>query len=363
MTPEELRSLLRVVHRDLTQAMRGAVETELMRTVQRWQDAGSPAGVPWLRNAPGSQEDLQVLTTWTYLGADLVYSSRPWQAAAAEPLYALAVRMAHDADDQHPGLNLHKGIDYFMLGMARFHQGRYDEGAHNILIAVEEDRAAGLTDDQIVAAQQLGQHVKPWVRDALAEVAQLCRDAGHTFVTQAHIETMLDDMCRDQQDLSYRPVRLLWLHSSLRKVDDLPGPSPLTPVRRLEALQDLTFLYEAALRERHEQPGEPLRQLRHVVAKVRTIKGYPAAVIDDWATFANFDAADPDADADTKLTALQTEGFGGASDAERLCCQALLTVGLVRNMVHHRIDLQSTLLNAEYRWVLDRVLAALLLSW
>jgi hypothetical protein len=358
MTAQQLKTQLRTAHSALLEAMRTAVQGELAKTVQRWHDADNPRQV-WARD----RDDVVATGDWPYLGADFVYSGLPWQAAAAEPLYALAVDLANEADSHHEGLRLHKGIDYFMLGMARFLQGCYDEGAHNILIAVQEDRAAGSEDKDIVAAEQLDRRVIPWVQEQLAGAAQLCQNAGHAFVTPAQVGTMLGDMCRNQQDQTYRPTWLLWLHSSLRKARELPGQSPLTPVRRLEALQDLTFLFEAALRERLEQPGTPLRTLYNVMDNVRTSKGYPVAVSGRWSDFTNFDEADPNATPDAKLTALQAESFGGMSDPERLTCHALLTVGLVRNMVHHRLDLGSMALNAHYEWVRDRVLAALLLSW
>ena len=318
---QELKSQLRAAHHGLVEAMRAAVQAELSNTVQRWQNAGSPEEDVWLRNAPGSQENLEVLTAWTWLGADLVYSGQPWEAAAAEKLYALAVELAHQTDNQHPGLRLHKGIDYFMLGMAQFLQGRYDEGSHNILIAVEEDRDAKLKDNDIVAASELQDRVLPRVLTWLGPFGQACRNWGHGFVTPSHIGGMAEQMTVDAAG-GFSPEWLLWLFQCLAKTNDLPGSSPLTPVRRLEALQDLTFLYEAALKQHLCLPGGTLKA---VVREVQAQRAHvPQAVVDRWEEFTRFGLQDSAySDPDKALTALMSETFGGASAPEVECCRAI----------------------------------------
>jgi len=346
----------------LEQTMRARVTAELERTVSRWEDQGKPQG-RFLRAVPGDKADESVLVAWTWFGANLVYSGQLWQAAIGERLYRIALEAAEATELDHPGLALHKGIDLFMLGMAQLNQGRVEEGIHNILRAVEEDRAAGSPDDKIVARRKLDEHVLPKIREGLEPAVTLCQGSGHAYVTANAARQVVDEMCIDPANAQYRPIWSLWLYNALRRLQTPGGATLLTPVQRLEALQDLSFLYEAALKERFALGHCTLKA---VVGEVVSRKPpIPAETVSPlWEQYTGFGLTSSTyPSVDCALKDLKQDNFGLTQPGRIFACQAVLAVGLIRNMAHHEMDLTCAVLGSEFQWSVERMLAAVLLSW
>ena len=337
-----------------------AVKVELAVTVCEWRRAGCPRG-KWGRSDPDRGSEPRHLKDFLYLAASFAGTCNLWKAATAEMLYLLALGLAFNAEESNPGLDLQKGTDFFWLGLAQLTQRKDDDGVHHVLRAIEEYRSAGLQYDEQTSKQYLGRIVVPPVRNALGAPADLCRRAGHRHIMPEHLNWMLRSMFRASPTGPYDPTLVLWLYRAVRKSQDLPGQTRLTPARRLDALQDLTFFYEAALKQRM---GLPSGTLYDVVAEVQKRKSYPVTCRKHWSRCTSFgQRASTCADPDVALAALQQAvPSDGASPAE-FAEQVLLVLGLVRNMAHHEMNLESTILNSEYQWVLKRLLAALLLSW
>jgi hypothetical protein len=139
----------------------------------------------------------------------------------------------------------------------------------------------------------------------------------------------------------------------------LPHLTQLTQLRRLEALQGMTFFYEAGLKQRLGLTGCTLSQLVREVCKA---KQYPQ--VPQWATYASFDRprsayTHPDA-----ARAVLERDFGKPPGSPGAFAeQALYVLGLVRNMTHHQMNQGWAILNADHDWVREHLLAALLLSW
>jgi len=349
--------LLREMHQELRASMAILVKAELDWTIARWQAAGRPAG----KQPRPSLSDSQ--TEWTRFGADLVLGGEPWEAAVAESLYQLSLDMALQAEADHPGLELDKDLNYWFLGMAQYYQGRVEEGIHSMLCAVAESRAAGRADRFNVSQWALDRLILQEIRDHLAPAVVLCARGGLSAITDAHLVTMTEDMCRDEAG-AYDPQWALRLHASLLKLHaNQPGHSSQALARRFEGLQGLSFVYEGALREHHLAPGA--LTLKPVVSKVCDERPLvPRVVLCRWKEFTSFGGSTlTHCTADRTLAALKTEAFAGLSAPEVFAARAVLTTGLVRNTVHHKMDLKSTMLNADYQWVCDQMLAALVLSW
>jgi len=355
MAQEPTVRLLVEMHNELRVRMAGLVAAELERTIARWHATGRPTGKHARATQGGAREE-EVLREWPRFGAHLVGGGEPWEAAAAEPFYQLALDMALTAEADNPGLNLDKHIEYDMLGMAQYHQGRVEEGIHNVLCAVQEQR-----DRWIAPLWSLDKRILSDIRECLAPTVALCAANGHPAVTDTYLVTMTEDMCRDGVG-AYSPEWALRLHASLRKLQDLPGHIRPALIRRFEGLQGLSFLYEGSLKQR--LPGTS-GTLNTVVAEVwKKMPHVCRVILGRWTEFTSTGLCrSKHSSADTALAALRNESFSGLTMSGAFAARAVLTVGLVRNTVLHQMDLGSGLVNADYQWVCDQMLAALVLSW
>jgi hypothetical protein len=342
--------------------MRLAVAVELDHTIRLWHEAGRPEG-KWDRNATQDDEGLRILRGWTMLGDDLLRSYQPWQVAVAAGLYKQAAEMAHAAEAANPGLDLHKGIEYFSLGFSLLLQGLYDEGGHYILLAIEEDRAAGSKAEDTFAAKKLRHEFLMHIPRHLEQAAVVCETAGGlTQFDRSFLRGLIDQMCFDPNTRHYRPTWALWLYAAVRKARDVTGWTAICGARRLEVLQNMSFLFEAAIKEKEGLGKCTLQRVVEYLTQTRPRYG-PHEVLLNWSRFTNYGLQGSQfPTADDAPTAPQSVQFGLGQQQE-FCCKALLTVGLVRNMTHHEMDLSSALLTTQYQWVHDRVLAALLISW
>lgn len=369
LQPSEVVSHLGQSADTLEAAMRAAVRAEISETINRWKAQGCPPAKV-ARQIDGNKESEALLSGWTRLPWKLIRRHAPWEYAMAERLYRIAVEMAHAADEQNSGLSLHKGIDYFEIGFMQFHQGRYQEAAHNILVAVSEDTGAGWKPEDTFAARELRKYAADTALKVLRPAAELCRQAGLPQVTDAMLEHVTSQMCYEDFDPAggrYYPVWLLWLLGAIDRTEPLSGAqaSEVTGLRRFEALREIAFFYEAAMKPRL---GIARGDLKDVVSGVVAAKTYiPSQVVDkaEWYNHTSYALGDPKANPSARLAAIKGGQFGlAASDVTGVfCSRAIFTLGLVRNVTHHFIDLSSTLVGTEYEWVQQHVLAAVLLSW
>jgi len=363
MAQEPTVGLLVEMHREVRARMANLVRAELEGTIARWHAAGKPTGKQ-PRATQGDAREQEMLTGWAHFGDHLIFGGVPWEAAAVEPFYQLALDMALDAEANNPGLDLDKDTNYYMLGMAQYYQGRVEEGIHNVLCAVEEQRAAGLSDRWIVSLWSLDRRILSDIRKWLAPTSALCASNGLPAYGGTHIDTMTEEMCRDGVG-AYRPEWVLRLHASLRKLQALPGHIRPALIRRFEGLQGLSFLYEGSLKQRFSvTSGTLIDVIREVCAKRPHI---PRVILDRWPEFTSTGRTgrrrSAHSSADDALAALRTESFSGLTMSEVFAARAVLTTGLVRNTVLHQMDLASKVVNADYQWVCDQMLAALVLSW
>ncbi len=341
----------------LEAAMREAVQAEIVETIKRWKAQGSPS-TKIARQIDGNRESEALLSGWTRLPWQLIRRHASWEYAVAEHLYRIAVGMAHAADKYNSGLDLHKGIDYFEIGLMQFHQGKYQEAAHNVLVAVSEDTGAGSKPEDTFAARRLREYTAGMALPVLRPAAELCRQAGLAHVTDAMVEQVMNQMCYEDFDPAagrYYPVWLLWLLGAVSRAEPLPGTqrSEVTGVRRFEALREVAFFYEAAMK-----PRVPVatRTLGDVVREVAAAKPYiPSGVVRgaEWRSHTSYKLGVAGASPSARLAAIKSGRFGlAASDVTGIFCGRAIA-----------IDLGSTLVGVEYEWVQQHVLAALLLSW